>query len=186
MKQTKLLHAVLLASAWLAGSSVLAWDMPAKDENGVCQLGSVNDVEWFADYIDAGNLTAQAVLTADIDYSGELCYVLNSGDMNSDGIPFKQDLSDPNSIPMPVEDRPLVYQVADYYCDGTPKGSVAYSNTDASGVKAFFFGEDDATGIEMVNGQWSKDNVIYNLSGQRLQKMQSGINIVGGKKIIRK
>lgn len=30
------------------------------------------------------------------------------------------------------------------------------------------------------------DNAIYNLAGQRLQKLQKGINIVGGKKIIKK
>ncbi|MBO4551337.1 MAG: hypothetical protein J5733_11455, partial [Bacteroidaceae bacterium] len=48
--------------------------------------------------------------------------------------------------------------------------------------------DNDPTSIKSIeNGQWSMDNgraVIYNLSGQRMQKMQRGINIVGGKKII--
>ena len=71
-------------------------------------------------------------VTADPLHSGELCYVLNHGDMSTNGIPYKQDLSDPTSIPMPVADGPEVYEVADYYCDGTPKGTITYSNTDGS------------------------------------------------------
>ena len=57
----------------------------------------------------------------------------------------------------------------------------------SGGIKeAFFFNEDDATGIKaMVNGQWSMDNGIYNLAGQRMSKMQKGINIVNGKKILK-
>ena len=70
MKRTKLFSLALLAAAWLAGGSVQAWDEPAQDADGVWQLGSVNDVEWFSDYIEAGNLTACAVLTADIDFEG--------------------------------------------------------------------------------------------------------------------
>ncbi len=71
MKKTKLLSVALLAAAWLTTGSVHAWDEPAQDENGVWQLGSVNDVEWFADYVEAGNTTANAVLTSDIDYEGQ-------------------------------------------------------------------------------------------------------------------
>ena len=58
--------------------------------------------------------------------------------------------------------------------------------TSASLVNAFVFTEDDPTGIDEVNGQWSMVNgqSIYNLAGQRLQKMQKGINIVGGKKVL--
>ena len=52
-------------------------------------------------------------------------------------------------------------------------------------VKNFYGFEDDATAIEMVNGQSSMVNEIYNVAGQRLQKMQRGINIVGGKKILK-
>ena len=43
---------------------------------------------------------------------------------------------------------------------------------------------DDPTGIEAIdNGQLTMDNAIYNLAGQRLNKKQKGINIVGGKKV---
>ncbi len=53
-------------------------------------------------------------------------------------------------------------------------------------VKGFtFVFDDDATAIEMVNGQSSMVNEIYNLAGQRINKMQKGINIVNGKKILK-
>ena len=47
--------------------------------------------------------------------------------------------------------------------------------------------EDEEDGIKAVNGQWSMDNgqSIYNLAGQRLQKMQHGVNIVNGKKVVK-
>ena len=56
-----------------------------------------------------------------------------------------------------------------------------------SAVKALYFEEDDATGINEVNGQWSMANgqSIYNLAGQRMNKMQKGINIVNGKKLMK-
>jgi len=56
-----------------------------------------------------------------------------------------------------------------------------------AGVKAFYFEADDATAINEVNGQCSMVNgqSIYNLAGQRINKLQKGINIVGGKKILK-
>ncbi len=48
-----------------------------------------------------------------------------------------------------------------------------------------FGDEDDATAIMTIdNGQLTTEGAIYNLAGQRLQKMQKGINIVNGKKIL--
>lgn len=53
-------------------------------------------------------------------------------------------------------------------------------------VKPFYaFGEDDATGISNVNVNDNLNDAIYNLAGQRLQKMQKGINIINGKKILK-
>ena len=51
------------------------------------------------------------------------------------------------------------------------------------GVKDFIFDEDDATAIQTIESA-VEDGAIYNLAGQRLQKMQKGINIVNGKKIL--
>ncbi|MBR1499702.1 MAG: Ig-like domain-containing protein [Bacteroidaceae bacterium] len=62
----------------------------------------------------------------------------------------------------------------------------------ASGVKAFYFEGDDATGINeelrMKNEEssiYKQGSTIVNLAGQRISKMQKGINIVGGKKVLR-
>ena len=57
---------------------------------------------------------------------------------------------------------------------------------DGNDIKAYTFEfEDDATAIKTIdNGQRTTDGVIYNLAGQRLGRMQKGINIVNGKKIL--
>ncbi len=69
----------------------------------------------------------------------------------------------------------------------TLKGFRAYFTVDSSsGVKALSFDlDDDATAIQTIdNGQQTTDGAIYNVAGQRLNKMQKGINIVNGKKIL--
>jgi hypothetical protein len=45
----------------------------------------------------------------------------------------------------------------------------------------------DPDGIKEVNAQWSMDNnqTIFNLAGQRISKMQKGVNIVNGKKTLK-
>lgn len=63
-----------------------------------------------------------------------------------------------------------------------------YLKDQGSNVKAFYFNEEDATAIENVN---VNDNLnegaeaIYNLAGQRINKLQKGINIINGKKILK-
>ena len=95
------------------------------------------------------------------------------------------------SIPAPVGSYVLqnqsgvigFYQVAE--TQPTVGAFRAYLNVPASDVKAFYLG-DDATGIStMDNGQWTMDNEIYNLAGQRINRMQKGVNIVNRKKILK-
>ena len=65
-----------------------------------------------------------------------------------------------------------------------PEGK-AYLNTTSEGVKeflAFDFGG-IVTGIDNVNISES-NTIIFNPAGQRLNKMQKGINIVNGKKVV--
>lgn len=57
--------------------------------------------------------------------------------------------------------------------------------TEGEGVKNFISFEDDPTGISNLNANLNANEVIYNLAGQRLQKMQRGVNIVGGKKVLK-
>lgn len=79
-----------------------------------------------------------------------------------------------------------------FYKDGasTIPGFKAYYQPE-SPVKGFmgFFFEDDETAIENVNvnDDLNLDNsAIYNIAGQRLQKMQKGINIINGRKVVLK
>ena len=69
---------------------------------------------------------------------------------------------------------------------GTIPANKAFLPATDGEVKAFFFAEDGATGINEVNGAVAEEGqIIYNVAGQRLQKMQNGINIVGGKKVLK-
>ncbi|MBQ8454066.1 MAG: hypothetical protein IJ537_01805 [Bacteroidaceae bacterium] len=58
---------------------------------------------------------------------------------------------------------------------------------ESSGVKYYIgFDDDDATSISLTpNPSPVGEGSIYNLAGQRLGKMQKGINIVNGKKILK-
>ena len=73
------------------------------------------------------------------------------------------------------------YKVATGTTIPAGKGYIVIS----SPVKAFYgFDEDDATGISNLNLDANLNEAIYNLAGQRMQKLQKGINIVEGKKIV--
>ena len=68
-----------------------------------------------------------------------------------------------------------------------PAGKALLPASEVSDVKAFtFVFEDDADGINSLTPALSEgEGAIYNLAGQRIQKMQKGINIVNGKKIMK-
>ena len=80
-------------------------------------------------------------------------------------------------------DRIGFYQVAEGQ-QPTVKANRCYLTAPAAGVKAFFFNADDATAIESVENAANVETPVYNLAGQRIQKMQKGINIVNGKKVL--
>ena len=69
----------------------------------------------------------------------------------------------------------------------TLKGFRAYFTVnDGSSVKALSFDfDDDATGLKDLNDFKDSNDLIYNLAGQRMSKMQKGINIINGKKILK-
>ena len=65
------------------------------------------------------------------------------------------------------------------------KGFRAFFEVPAgNNIKALVFDGEDATGIKTLNLE-TTDAAIYNIAGQRIQKMQKGINIVNGKKILK-
>ena len=59
----------------------------------------------------------------------------------------------------------------------------AYLNVDAN-VKAFFFNDEDADGINAVEATAEDGRAIYNLAGQRVKKAQKGLYIIGGKTVL--
>jgi hypothetical protein len=69
-----------------------------------------------------------------------------------------------------------------------PAGKAYLEYTGSNPVKGFtFVFDDDATGISLTEDGRSQmeDGAIYNLAGQRVSKMQKGINIVNGKKVLK-
>ena len=69
---------------------------------------------------------------------------------------------------------------------GTIKAGKAYLELPATEVKAFYFAENGETAINSLAPALSKgEGAIYNVAGQRISKLQKGINIVGGKKVLK-
>ncbi len=60
-----------------------------------------------------------------------------------------------------------------------------YLQVESSEARVFLgLGNDSETGINNVADGTSHESVIYNMAGQRVQKLQKGVNIVDGKKIM--
>ena len=95
--------------------------------------------------------------------SGELCWLLNQNcPQGTQGVSYKQTIGvDP--YPLPIDDGQH-YEVI-------KNDEGIFCNLDEDSIE------------QIPESQFGKDNVIYNLAGQRLVKMQKGINIVNGKKI---
>ncbi|MBQ6190923.1 MAG: exo-alpha-sialidase [Bacteroidaceae bacterium] len=74
------------------------------------------------------------------------------------------------------------------YTDGTITlgANKAYLEVPASGgAKGYTLDFDDATGLKDLKGLKDSDDLIYNLSGQRMSKPVKGINIINGKKVLK-
>ncbi len=68
---------------------------------------------------------------------------------------------------------------------GTIPAGKALLPASGTSVKSFSFAfEGNATGIKSLSDSPLQGETIVNLAGQRLQKMQKGINIVNGKKVL--
>ena len=68
-----------------------------------------------------------------------------------------------------------------------PAGRAYFKVSTGASAKAFYlFGEEDATSLseELRVKSEESDAAIYNLSGQRISKLQKGFNIVNGKKVL--
>ena len=115
-----------------------------------------------------------------VDYEVEIEEVEgNIAKVKVNGISFEVELKQPiNAATAISHPRPVTPPVA---AATTPKPAVA------AAPKALFFpgGEGEQTGIENVFGADENGTVtIYNLAGQRLNKLEKGINIVNGRKVL--
>ena len=69
---------------------------------------------------------------------------------------------------------------------GIIKAGKAYLELpEESSIKAFYFAGDEATGLNGLKDLNGSKDVIFNLAGQRISKTQKGINIIGGKKVLK-
>ena len=80
------------------------------------------------------------------------------------------------------EDEPVGFYLAN---TGKIAAGKAYLEVpEGTEIKAFFLTGDDATGIANIE-KTVENGAIYNLAGQRISKMQKGINIINGKKVLK-
>lgn len=54
----------------------------------------------------------------------------------------------------------------------------------SNSVKSFYFGSGEETAIEAVNALMTGKAKIYDMNGRKLDRLQKGVNIVNGKKVI--
>ena len=135
-------------------------------------LSEVNDVPAGSAVVLKGNLFATVATTSQSDMSGN--------DLKaSDGI-----TADGSQYILAEKEGAVAFYLAQ--SGTTIAAGKAYIKSEA-GVKAFYFDADDATSIneELRMRNEESEAAIYNLAGQRISKMQKGINIVGGKKILK-
>ena len=133
------------------------------------KLTEVNDVPAGSAVILKGSLFATVATTAQSDMSGN--------DLKaSDGIS-----ADGTQYILAQKEGAVAFYLAQ--SGTTIAAGKAYIKSEA-GVKAFYFTENGTTGIASPLVKTEEGTIIYNLSGQRINKLQKGINIVDGKKIL--
>ena len=111
-----------------------------------------------------GEATNRHTLCIETLDNGDNLFILYSMDLNT--------FSDGELLRIPVS-----------ITDGTARlYNIRFADTDA----VSYAGKDIETGIKTLSNSPLKGENIYNVAGQRLNKMQRGINIKDGKKIIKK
>ena len=83
--------------------------------------------------------------------------------------------------------KPADKEVGFYKAEsGTLKAGKAYIEiaAEAAEIKGFVFAGEETTGISTIENV-NENGAIYNLAGQRVSKMQKGISIINGKKVLK-
>ena len=133
-------------------------------------LNEVNDVPAGSAVILKGNLFATIAKTA------------NSDMTSNDLLPSTGITADGTQYVLAENDGKVAFYNVTVGTD-IPAGK-AYISSNA-GIKAFYFEGNNPTDIKAIPNENLNVENIYNLAGQRLNKMQKGINIVNGKKILK-
>ena len=133
-------------------------------------LNEVNDVPAGSAVVLKGNLFATIAKTANSDISAN--DLVPSTGITADGTQY---------VLAENDGKVAFYNVT--VGTNIPAGKAYISST--AGIKAFYFEGNNPTDIKAIPNENLNVENIYNLAGQRLNKMQKGINIVNGKKILK-
>lgn len=121
----------------------------------------------------AGNYNIPTIENATEDYNNDL--IAATKDITADGTQY---------ILAKVDGVVGFYKATPGTTIAKGKGYLVIPSS--SNAKSFLrIGEDEATSVKSVEAN-SANNVIYNLTGQRLTQPANGINIIGGKKVVKK
>ena len=157
------------ANDWALNGDATAY-IAAFDGKKYLQLTEVKDVPAGAAVILKGSYYNKLATTATSDVTAN-ALLGTDADKKADGTMY-------------VLAQPEGEEVGFYQATGTIAAGKAYYQS-TSGVKAFYFGNGDATSIQTIeNAQKTTEDAIYNIAGQRLNKVQKGINIINGKKVL--
>lgn len=113
------------------------------------------------------------------DYSGSATSI--AGDNNLTGVYEATKISS-GYVMQTINGKQMFYKVSASDPITVPANR-CYMNQD-SYVKGLYFNADDATAIEAVEALTSEDVKIFDINGRKLNRLQKGINIVNGKKIM--
>lgn len=135
--------------------------------------------------IKSGEPTAVRIPITNLDGSGEMYITFEGTYKKLDNFPDARHIlyvGSSNNLNYPGPNSWIGAQRAYFKLEGVHAGSGSGANF----IKESVIGinDEDPTGIDNVNDNLNlNDEPIYNIAGQRIQKLQRGINIVNGKKI---
>ena len=120
------------------------------------------------------NLTATATINTDSDFGSPLTCALTGT--------YVAKTIDSSDYVLGKKDEKVGFYHWNSNNLGANRAYLEATTNQARGFALMF--DDDATGIVAPTADTAGETTIYNLSGQRLNKMQKGINIVNGKKVL--
>ncbi len=155
-------------------------------ENGYLQLEQVSTIEHHTPVITMAETAVNATITKAIaqgeirpEFVGEGAKLVG----NLTGVGYSVTQNDGNFVLQKQNDKVGFYKVGSKVIS-LPNNRCYLHIDEVSEIKGIFFENLDGTtaikGIEDATAA----NILYNLSGQRIQKTQKGINIVNGKKVV--